>query len=122
MALKPKHYDLEVWKEAMRLARDVFDATQHMPESERFGLQAQIRRSAVSVPSNIAEGAGRGTTVEFRRFLRIARGSLTELDTQLWIAADLKWIDRNVEIVERLESVFRWINGLLKSDRPRGRV
>lgn len=122
MALKPKHYDLEVWKEAMRLARTVFDATQNMPESERFGLQAQIRRSVVSIPSNIAEGAGRGTVAEFRRFLRIARGSLTELDTQLWIAADLKWIDRSVEIVERLELVFRLINGLLKSERKRGRV
>ena len=122
MALKPSHYDLEVWKEAMRLARDVFDATQQMPESERFGLQAQIWRSAVSVPSNIAEGAGRGTSAELKRFLRIARGSLTELDTQLWIAADLKWIERNNEIVERLESVFRLINGLLKSNRKHGRV
>lgn len=93
-----------------------------MPESERFGLQAQIRRSAVSVPSNIAEGAGRGTSSELKRFLRIARGSLTELDTQLWIAADLKWIERSNEIVERLESVFRLINGLLKSNRKHGRV
>ncbi|GMU43848.1 MAG: hypothetical protein AMXMBFR25_18340 [Lysobacterales bacterium] len=122
MALRPKHYELDVWKEAMRLARDVFDASQSMPDSERFGLQSQIRRSAVSVASNIAEGAGRGTRAEFRRFLQIARGSLTELDTQLWIAADMQWLQRSPAIVERLENVFRLINGLLRSDRKHGRV
>lgn len=122
MALKPRHYDLDVWKEAMRLARDVFEATQSMPESERFGLQSQIRRSAVSVASNIAEGAGRGTRAELCRFLQIARGSPTELDTQLWIAADLQWLQRTQAIIERLENVFRLINGLLKSTRMHGRA
>lgn len=122
MALKPRHYDLDVWKEAMRLARDVFEATKSMPESERFGLQSQIRRSAVSVASNIAEGAGRGTRAELCRFLQIARGSLTELDTQLWIAADLQWLQRTQAIIERLENVFRLINGLLKSTRMHGRA
>jgi four helix bundle protein len=120
VALKPKHYELDVWKEAMRLARDVYDATQAMPESERFGLQSQIRRSAVSIASNIAEGAGRGTQAEFRRFLQIARGSLTELDTQLWIAADLHWVQRTPAIIDRLELVFRQLNGLLKSPAKRG--
>lgn len=122
MALKPKHYELDVWKEAMRLARDVYDATQAMPESERFGLQSQIRRSAVSIASNIAEGAGRGTQAEFRRFLQIARGSRTELDTQLWIAADPHWVQRTPAIIDRLELVFRQLNGLLKSPAKRGRA
>ena len=113
MSLKPKHYELEAWKEAMRLARQIYEITQSMPESERFGLYSQMRRSAVSIASNIAEGAGRGTKLEFRRFLQIARGSLTELDTQVWIASDMRLIERTPQLTDRLTLVFRLLNGLI---------
>jgi four helix bundle protein len=121
MSLKPKHYELEAWKEAMRLARQIYEITQSMPESERFGLYSQMRRSAVSIASNIAEGAGRGTKLEFRRFLQIARGSLTELDTQVWIASDMKLIERTPQLTERLALVFRLLNGLITPKSPKSK-
>lgn len=119
MSLKPKHYELEAWKEAMRLARQIYEITQLMPESERFGLYSQMRRSAVSIASNIAEGAGRGTKLEFRRFLQIARGSLTELDTQVWIASDMKLIERTPQLTDRLTLVFRLLKGLITPKTPK---
>ncbi len=76
----------------MRLAREIYRVSAAFPKDERFGLTLQIRRSAVSVSSNIAEGAGRGGRAEYAHHLRIARGSLMELDTQLWIARDLKFV------------------------------
>ena len=88
-APKPTHYDLDIWKEAMRLAREVYRLSADFPADERFGLTQQVRRSAVSVASNIAEGAGRGRNAEWVQFLLVARGSLLELDTQLWLAQDL---------------------------------
>ncbi|HEY8010685.1 MAG TPA: four helix bundle protein [Rudaea sp.] len=91
--MHPNHYKLEVWQEPMRLVRDVYSATRQLPDEERFGLTAQMRRAAVSIPSNIAEGAARGSKAEFVRFLLIARGSLTELDTQLWLCKDLGYLD-----------------------------
>ena len=113
-AAQPLHYGLDVWKDAMRLAREIYRMSAAFPDGERFGLTAQIRRSAVSVASNIAEGAGRGGRVEYARHLRIARGSLMELDTQLWIARDLTFV-RNIEplqaIVQRLAAM---LNALIK--------
>lgn len=84
------HHELRVWKEAMTLVTRVYVVTRMFPADERFGLTSQIRRSSVSVPSNIAEGAARGSRQEFLRFLMIARGSLSELDTQLRIAENLE--------------------------------
>lgn len=120
MSFKPKHYELDAWKEAMRLARQIYEITQDMPESERFGLCMQMRRCAVSIASNIAEGAGCGTQAEFRRFAQIARGSLTELDTQIWIASEMNLIERTPPLVERLTLVFRLLNGLItaKASKP----
>jgi four helix bundle protein len=80
------HKDLDVWKEAMSLARAVYALTQSFPKEEVYGLTDQIRRSAVSVPSNIAEGAARGSDKDFIKFLSIALGSLAELETQLMLA------------------------------------
>jgi four helix bundle protein len=77
------HKKLEVWKLSMELCREVYDLTAKLPENEKYGLVSQIRRAAVSVPSNISEGAARNTKAEFDHFLSIARGSLAELDTQL---------------------------------------
>ena len=73
------HYELDAWKEAMRLARAVYETSAVMPESEKFGLTQQMQRSAMSVPGNIAENVARGSAAEFKRFLLIARGSLMEL-------------------------------------------
>ena len=79
--------DLFVWQKAMELVTAVYAIPKVFPKEEQYGLTAQIRRSAVSVPSNIAEGYGRNSTLDYTRFLQIARGSLYELQTQLEIAA-----------------------------------
>ena len=90
---KLKSYkDLELWKVAMDFVIDIYHITEVFPSSEKFGLTNQIRRSAVSIPSNIAEGAGRRNTREFIHFLYISNGSLSELETQLEIAFRLKYI------------------------------
>ena len=81
--------ELDVWRRSSRLATEVYRATRQFPAAERFDLDRQMRRAAISVPSNIAEGNGRGTPRDFARFLRIAYGSTAELETQLVIAADL---------------------------------
>ncbi len=88
------HYNLEAWKEAMSLVKAVYQVTQAFPKDEMFGLTAQMRRAAVSVPSNLAEGAARTGRKEFAQFLSIARGSLSELETQLLIAIELGYVRR----------------------------
>ena len=112
---QPLHYGLDVWKDSMRLARDVYRVSTSFPDSERFGLTTQIRRCAVSVPSNIAEGAGRGGRKEYAHHLRIARGSLMELDTQLWIARDLGFIDNTSEMNMLIQRVAAMLNALINS-------
>ena len=84
--------DLEVWKLSISLVEDIYQATTKFPASEKYGLSQQIRRAAVSIPSNIAEGCGREGDPEFARFCIIARGSATELEYQLLLARDLKLI------------------------------
>ena len=116
---QPAHYRLDVWKDAMRLVREIYAQTATLPESERFGLQAQVRRAAVSVPSNIAEGAARGSKQEFARFLRIARGSLSELDTQLWLCRDLKLCPVHDDTFERVQALTARINALLRAGNRR---
>jgi four helix bundle protein len=112
---RPLHYDLEVWKDAMRLARAIYGASAAFPEAERFGLTAQVRRAAVSVASNIAEGAGRGSKLEYARHLRIARGSLMEVDTQLWIARDLGFVADIADIQELIQRVAAMLSALITS-------
>ena len=84
--------DLEVWRRGMDLVELVYEITKPFPSDERFGLTAQLRRAAVSIPSNIAEGWGRNGRKEFRNFLKIARGSLTEVETQLIVAWRLGYL------------------------------
>jgi four helix bundle protein len=87
---RPRDYhDLLVWKKGMTLARQIYEITQAYPNVERFGLVSQMRRDAVSVPSNIAEGQARNTTGEFIQFLSHAIGSVSELDTQLTLSVEL---------------------------------
>lgn len=84
---------LIVWQKAMTLARDVYRTSARLPIRERYGLTQQVRRAAVSVPSNIAEGQGRMSTGDYVRFLAIARGSLHETETLLLLSVDLKFLD-----------------------------
>lgn len=84
----------------MRLARDIYRVSAVFPDGERFGLTAQIRRATISIPSNIAEGAGRGSRTEQARYLRIARGSLMEVDTQLWLACALGFFQGKVNAIQ----------------------
>ena len=85
------HQNLRVWQESMRVVEETYRATMQFPPDERFGLTAQMRRAAVSTPSNIAEGVGRGSDGEFARFLRIAHGSSCELETQAIAAKRLEF-------------------------------
>jgi four helix bundle protein len=99
----------------MNLAKAVYRETDALPKNEVFGLQSQMRRAAVSVPSNIAEGHGRLDDGHFRQFLANSRGSLFELQTQLELAGDLKLLneERAKELLENCEEVARLLNGLL---------
>ena len=106
------HKNLDTWQEAMQLVKMTYQVSAGFPQCEQFGLTSQMRRAAVSVPSNIAEGVARGTTKEYVRFLNIARGSLSELDTQLEIANMLGFIEDNAPIFQKLETVARLLSGL----------
>jgi four helix bundle protein len=115
----PRHYDLEVWKDAMRLVREAYRVTASFPEAEKFGLTSQIRRSAISIPSNIAEGAARGGRIELIRFLTIARGSLAELDTQIWIARDLGFFNDAQDYRDSIQLLMARLNALITSNRKK---
>jgi len=116
---QPRHYGLQVWKDAMRLVREMYRITATFPEDERFGLVSQMRRAAVSIPSNIAEGAARGGRAELVRFLAIARGSLAELDTQLWIARDLGFLDDADPVQSAAQLLHARLNALITANRAR---
>ena len=99
------HKDLVVWKKAMRLVFNTYQYTKRFPREETYGLAAQMRRAAVSIPSNIAEGKGRYSRKELLQFLVNARGSLLELETQIEIARHLDYLDEVAEHTELLYSV-----------------
>src|SRR6266404_5178466 len=111
--------ELVAWQKARELAREIYRATDDFPAKELYGLTSQMRRAAVSIPSNIAEGQGRNTRGEFHQFLGHARGSLLELETQLQLAADLGFLsaDRLQELNVQCAEVLRVLNGLLESMR-----
>lgn len=109
--------DLVVWQRAIDLTTEIYRLTEEFPKSELYGLCSQLRRASVSVASNIAEGAGRGTKREFRQFLLTARGSICEVYTQLTIAGNLGFADRGR--LQRIETIAnevgRMLNRLLQS-------
>ena len=109
--------DLVAWQKAMELVEAVYAATQGFPPDERFGLTSQLRRAAVSVPSNIAEGEGRGSRNDFGRFIAIAYGSLREVETQLLIAIRLGYVDEPAcrGAFSLADEVGRLLNGLARS-------
>jgi four helix bundle protein len=113
-----KNYaDLIVWKKAMTLVTEIYRITRELPKEELFGLTSQLRRAAVSIPSNIAEGQGRLSKGEFRVFLGNARGSLSELETQIILCKNLDYIAEQeaARLLEMASEVGRILNGLIAS-------
>lgn len=101
--------DLIVWQKACTLVREIYQATRHFPSDEQYGLTRQMRRAAVAIPSNIAEGYGRQSKKEYRQFLCIAYSSLCELETQYLLAIDLSYIPP----VTSIEGLLKEVGGML---------
>jgi four helix bundle protein len=112
---------LKVWRRSVDLAIAVYRATKDFPDDEIFGLRLQMRRAAVSVPSNLAEGAGRSTTKDYRRFAIQARGSILELQTQILISGELGFIDQSakVHLTAKAAEVGKMLNGLIRYLTPK---
>jgi len=114
--MEKPHKNLEAWKQSMDLVIEIYKTTKEFPNQEIYGITNQVRRAAVSVPSNIAEGAARQTKKEFANFLHVAQGSLSELDTQIEIASRLGYIDvRSRKTLEdRMQPIDKMITGLIR--------
>jgi four helix bundle protein len=110
------HKNLEAWKLGFEFAKEIYSATTLFPPDEKFGLTSQLRRAAVSIPSNIAEGAARKSSKEFINFLSIALGSLAELDTLLLLSKELKYLKEEVcsTLLEKLNIIGKLIYRLMK--------
>jgi four helix bundle protein len=108
--------DLIAWQKAMDLVTETYRVTQRFPKYELFGLTGQLRRAAISIPSNIAEGQGQLSKGDFRRFLGHARGSLSELETQILISKNLKYLSEEeaTNLIDLITEVGRILNGLIK--------
>lgn len=111
------HKKLDVWKLSMEFVLHIFDITKTFPAEEKIVLIPQMRRSALSIPSNIAEGAGRNTKKEFANFLHVSQGSLSELDTQLEIALRLKYIAADLydKLNTTMERLDKMLTGLIRN-------
>jgi four helix bundle protein len=117
------HKKLKVWQESIELVLQLYRHLDGFPKDERFGLVAQLQRAAVSIPSNIAEGAARRNTKEYLQFLFIARGSLSEVDTQLDIAFKLGYLNNSSyeRLSEKLTGISKMLNGLINSLESTGK-
>ena len=107
--------DLIAWQKAMALAKMIYEVTRAMPDAERFGLTMQMRRSAVSVPSNISEGYARQSRTDYIRFLKVARGSLAELETQLILCEQMQFLRALEAVNNLLRETDRVLQGLIRS-------
>lgn len=112
--------DLNVWKDGIKLVKNIYEITKTFPNSEIYGLTSQIRRAAVSVPSNIAEGHTRRHTAEFKQFLFIALGSLAEVETQIVIACELGYIEKehNESTIQNIAILSKQIRSLISKLTP----
>jgi four helix bundle protein len=113
-----KNYkDLKVWKKSYKLCLEIYRMTAKFPTEEKYGLTSQIRRSVVSIPSNIAEGYGRKTTLDYVRMLYISYGSVCELETQILLAGDLNLIEKGDldTLKENIAEIERMLKALIKS-------
>ena len=110
------HQKLEAWSKGIDLVTEVYKSTEHFPKEERYGLTGQIRRAAVSIPANLAEGAGRRSQKEFAHFLSNSQGSASELGTELIIANRLGYLDETsfARMIDQLERIGRLITGLTR--------
>ena len=115
------HKDLIVWKKGIELVKNIYQITNMFPNSEQFGLISQMRRCAVSVPSNIAEGCGRNSDKELIHFLYIALGSSSELETQIIISVELNFLEKEkaTACLNLLNEIIKMITSLIKSIRTR---
>ena len=118
---RKNHKDLILWQKAMVLATDVHRLTTELPRHELFGLSSQLRRAAVSIPSNVAEGAARRTSREFLSFLHVARGSFAELETQLHLAVSIGYLTDTAlaPVLCRLDEVGRLLTAVIIGLRRR---
>ena len=111
------HRDLKVWNDSIYFVTRLYEITNKFPKNELYGITSQIRRAAVSIPSNIAEGAARNSKKEFNHFLSIALGSASELETQIIISRNLNYIEKGITeiLIKELTSIQKMIYGLMKS-------
>ena len=107
------HKDLEVWKLSIDTVTEIYRITDSFPKTEAYGLTQQMRRAAVSISSNIAEGAARGSDKEFIHFLKIASGSLAEVETQIIIAKRLRYIGNDAPILDKIKTIRKMLSGLI---------
>jgi four helix bundle protein len=109
--------ELKVWQESMNLAKDIFTLTKSFPTEEKYGLISQMNRCSISIPSNIAEGAGRNSEKEFNQFLGIALGSAFELETQLLLSNDFNYINKEQSelLTQKVCKIQKMLNDLKKS-------
>lgn len=107
--------DLEVWKRGIDLVEDIYTLTAKFPSNEQFGLVSQMRRAAVSIPSNIAEGQGRKNAKEFIQFLYIAKGSLAEIETQLIICQRLNYLEESTNFFDDIKRLRTMLVGLINA-------
>lgn len=114
--LRP-HRNLDVWKKAMDFVIQIYRLTATFPKSEEYGLTSQIRRAAISIPTNLAEGAARKGNKEFMQFLNIAQGSISELDTQLELAYRLEYLHKEgyLALISNLTDISKMLCGLAKT-------
>ena len=108
------HKDLEAWKQGIELAKAVYEHTKNFPASELYGLTSQMRRSAISISSNIAEGAARSTDKEFIYFLHITLGSIAELETQYILSKELRFSEGSTSVEKGIENARKMTVGLIK--------
>lgn len=115
------HKDLDVWKLSIEFVTEIYVLTMRFPKEEQFGLTNQIRRASVSIPSNIAEGAGRRSDKEFLQFLYISMGSIQEIDTQLLISLNLNYLTKSEYeiLLTKLDQISKMLSGLIKFVKER---
>ena len=112
-----RYKELNVWKRSREFCSSIYSITTKFPQDEKFGLTSQLRRAAISIPSNIAEGASRSSKKDFARFLEISIGSSYEIETQLLIATDLKYISKenSLELSQTIVSIIKMLSKLRSS-------
>ncbi len=113
------HRKLDVWKRSMEFVKDIYQITEAFPKAEIYGITSQMRRAAVSIPSNLAEGAARKSSKEFNQYPDIIQGSISELDTQIELASILGYINTRIydDLMEELTIISKLLFGLSKSLR-----